>query len=213
MKKIIFYTYILLVIQLNSCAKDDNENEKDVIVTIYEETGFGASVMSTVLTEPLMFSDTDNNEVRILMDIITEGLNLYNDYERGYRYKYRARKIWMDPPPMDVSNIKYDILDLVSKEKIITQERVVDLTLDVSSSTIKFSPRFPYVYEDDGSLKVYDALYVNIEGTNEWRGIIEIEGFEFEEGYEYKLKVQETIKVDPYSRSYSLVEVISKEKE
>ncbi len=205
------FSFILLCVVCISCSDDSVEKEKDVIVTIYEETGFGGSVMSNVLTEPLLFSDTDNKEVRTLTDIITEGTDIYEEYERGYRYTYKAKKIWMDPPPMDVSNVKYVFSDLISKEKIITKDSISDLTLNLESVSILFCPRFPYEYQDNGLLKYYEAMYVNIDGTNEWRGIIDIEGFDYVEGYDYKLKVREKINADPYSRSYSLIEVISKD--
>jgi hypothetical protein len=43
-------------------------------------------------------------------------------------------------------------------------------------------------------------------------GITELENFTFEAGYEYRLSVKEIIRVEPFVRSYSLNEVLSKEK-
>ena len=41
--------------------------------------------------------------------------------------------------------------------------------------------------------------------------LLGIEGFNYEEGYKYKLTVKKIIQAEPYSVSYILVDMISKE--
>lgn len=212
MKKLnAFVVFTALIIIFSGCSEEDVDKEKNVIVTIYENTGYGAAVLSNVLTEPLLFSDNDDNETGTLTDIITEGISVFENYERGYRFTYKAKKVWMNNPPQDVSSIKYVFKELVSKERVITKDSEEDMILFVSSETVKFSPRYPSEYDEDGLPKVYDALSVKKEGTTNWMGIIEIEDFEYEEGYVYRLKVKEIIESEPYSKRYALIEILSKE--
>lgn len=211
MKKLnAFVVLTALIIIFSGCAKDGVDKEKDVIVTIYEHTGYGAAVLSNILTEPLLFSDSDENETGTLTDIITEGVSVHENYERGYRFTYKAKKVWMNNPPQDVSSIKYVFTELMSKERAITEDSEEEITLFISSETVKFSPRYPSEYDKDGWPIVYDALSANKEGTTIWMGIIEIEGFEYEEGYEYRLKVKEIIEAEPYLKRYALIEILSK---
>ena len=212
MKNLSGFVFLALSVIFYGCSKEGVVTEKDVIVTIYEHTGYGASLMSDVLTQPLLFSDSDNNEIRTLTDILTEGINVSENYERGYRFTYKAKKVWMDNPPQDVSSIKYVFTELVSKERVISKDSEEDMTLFVSSETVKYSPQYPIEYDEDGLPRVYDALLAKKVGTTNWMGIIEIEGFEYEEGYEYNLKVKEIVEAEPYSKRYVLVEILSKER-
>ncbi|GAF04373.1 DUF4377 domain-containing protein [Saccharicrinis fermentans] len=126
---------ILLGLIFNSCLKDEeNDKKKNVKITIYPETGYGTSIMSDVWTQPLIFSDSDNGDKKQMMvDIIFEDLNF--NYERGYKYTFKATKVWMQEPPQDVSSIKYTNISLISKEKVITQNIEEDIKLYISPNT------------------------------------------------------------------------------
>jgi len=105
MRKLYFLSaFIVLNLFFTSCLKDEEgDKEKIVVMAIYPETGYGASVMSDILTQPLIFSDSDDNQKRMLVDIITEGFDF--DYERGYEFTLKVKKVWMHEPPQDVSSI------------------------------------------------------------------------------------------------------------
>ncbi|MDO5971395.1 DUF4377 domain-containing protein [Flavivirga aquimarina] len=194
------------------CTKDDGDKEKIVEMTIYPETGYGASVMSDIWTQPLIFSDNDENQEKMLVDIITEGFDF--DYERGYEFKFRVKKIWMQEPPQDVSSIKYEFIELLSKEKVITNDSEENLNQFVASETVKFTPKYPSEYEDEDNMatKIYDALKVKNTDSDNWMILTEIEGFNYENGYEYELRVKKVTQAEPYSVKYVLIEIISKEK-
>lgn len=212
MKKLKLLLGLLLFSALTiSCTKEEIDKEKDVVFTIYEETGYGGALMSTYLTEPFLFSESDNEEIRPLTDILAEGL-LDFDYERGYRYTFKAKKIWMAEPPQDVSNIKYVIHKVLSKEKVITTDRGAEMTLFIESEAVKFVPKYRQEYQTENELSpnIYDAMHAKEVGTNKWMAIINIEGFNFEEGYEYSLKVRKITKVEPYSERYVLLDILSK---
>ncbi len=205
--------FILFSVFFTSCLNDEEgeDREKTVEMTIYPETGYGAAVLSDIITQPLIFSDNDDNEKRMLVDIITEGFDF--DYERGYEYTLKVKKVWMAEPPQDVSSIKYIFIELLSKKKVITEDSEENLNLFVSSETVLFTPRFPseYVETEHGQeIKIYDALYVKNNATNEWMALTEIEGFNYEAGYEYELNVKKVTTAEPYAVRYVLTDVVSK---
>lgn len=207
----LLFGFIALSALLVECTKDEEDREKEVVFTIYEETGYGGAIMSTYLTEPLLFSDSDNKEIRTLTNIIIEGL-LDFDYERGYRYSFKAKKIWMSEPPQDVSSIKYDISELLSKEKVITTDVQKTMTVFVAPETVQFIPRYRNEYEpeDESTPNIYDALYLKEIGMDSWMAIIDIEGFNYEAGYEYELSVKKFTQAEPFSVKYVLLDILSK---
>lgn len=211
MKKLhLFIALVAFSFIFSSCLKDEeNDKEKIVEITIYPETGYGSSVMSDVWTQPLMFSDNDDNQKRILVDVIFENLDL--DYERGYQYTLKAKKVWMSRPPQDVASIKYVFLEKLSKEKVTIEDSEEDFQLFVSSETVKFTPKYPGEYEGtDSSPKIYNALLTKKPDSDSWMTIIEIEGFDFEEGYEYLLNVKKITQAEPYLVRYLLLDIKSK---
>jgi hypothetical protein len=205
----LFVAFIVLVFSLTSCLKDKElDKEKIVEITIYPETGYGASIMSDIWTQPLIFSDNDDYRKQMLVDIIFEGLDI--DYERGYKYTLKAKKVWMHEPPQDVSSIKYVYMKLLSKEKVITENREENMELFVSSETVKFMPQYPMEFEGGESPKIYNALHTKKTGTNDWMTLTVIEGFDFEEGYEYVLDVKKITQAEPYLIRYILLGIKSK---
>jgi|GEM_PF-834848 len=205
----LFIAFIVFCLFFTSCLKDqENDKEKIVEITIYPETGYGASIMSDIWTQPLIFSDNDDNQKQMLVDIIFEGLDI--DYERGYKYTLSAKKVWMHEPLQDVSSIKYVYIELLSKEKVITENSEENIELFVSPETVKFTPKYPAEFEDDQSPKIYNALHTKKTGSDNWMALPAIEGFNFEEGYEYVLNVKKITQVDPYLIRFVLLEIKSK---
>jgi hypothetical protein len=198
---------VVASVLLVSCS-EEGDDEKIVEMTIYPETGYGASVLSDVWTQPLLFSDSEDDQTQMLVDIITEGFDF--EYERGYEYQLKVKKVWMHDPPQDVSSIKYVFIELLSKTKTITEDSEENIELFVSPQTIKFTPKYPSEYEDDQTPKIYDALHVKETGSENWMALPEIEGFDFEENYEYVLDVKKVTQADPYSVTYTLEDIISK---
>jgi hypothetical protein len=123
-----------------------------------------------------------------------------------------VKKVWMHEPPQDVSSIKYVFIELLSKKKVITENSEKNIELFVPSETVRFTPKYPSEYIEDETPKIYDALYAKETGTNNWIAVTEIEGFDFEGGYEYVLNVKKVIQAEPYSVKYILLNIISKNK-
>lgn len=75
----------------------------------------------------------------------------------------------------------------------------------------------PGVMSSDGYNYLNDVYPVKKENTEDWEAMGYIDGFEFEKGYEYKIKISETSYLDyrmgqPAWTEYDLLDVLSKEK-
>ncbi|MFV0507148.1 MAG: DUF4377 domain-containing protein [Bacteroidales bacterium] len=106
-----------------------------------------------------------------------------------------------------MSNVKYHIEKLLSKEQVITSNNKEKLTLIVASETIKFVPEYRYDMES----QIYDVLCVKISGLENKMSIISIEIFDYEPGYEYTIRVNKITQAEPYNIKYSLLKIVSKE--
>ena len=201
---------IFVSLFLFGCEKTEKDKVKTVELTIHPETKISRSELSNTWSDALVISDSHNQEQRALYATITEGLDYNNDFERGYEYKYKVEKVWMQDPPQDVSSIKYRFLKLLSKKKVITENSEKNIQLYVLPQKIEYTPRF---YKDDiaGVPQRKSAMLAKNMSNEEWIALFGIEGFDFEAGYEYVVNVKELTIAEPYSKSYSLVDVVSKE--
>ncbi|MDN3594315.1 DUF4377 domain-containing protein [Zunongwangia endophytica] len=193
----------LIIIFISSCSKDDDgDMEKIVEMTIYPETGIGGFLFSTdVYGEFLLFSESDNQEKRIL----TNGGNIYANlnYEKGYEYKIEARKTFLKNPPQDGSSINFEFIKTLSKEKAITQNSEQQFEMEVGPTKVGFISLL-----EDG---IQQALFVKESGEDYKKPLLNIEGFDYEEGYTYRLNVEKIIQAEPYSVKYVLIDIISQE--
>ncbi len=202
----LFFSFVILSMLFSACSEDLEEDKvKEVTLIIYEETEMGKAT-EDYLFEYFVLSDSDEEGKRSGMLTLIEGINF--DYERGYRYTFKAQKIWMADPPQDISSIKYNIQEMISKEKVIITDKEEKLILTVAAETVKFHPR----HRKDLEEKLYDALSVVDVALGKHMAIIEIEGFDYEAGYEYEIEVKKTTQADPYAISYKLLDVLSKKK-
>ncbi|MFT3738414.1 MAG: DUF4377 domain-containing protein [Breznakibacter sp.] len=190
-------------------------------MTIYAETGYGTGVMSDIWTEPLVFSDSDDNGKQLFINTLTEGFDAL-DYERGYEYILKVKKIWMKEPPQDVSAVKYVYVQTLSKEKALATDSEKEIEMIVSAETVRFMPRFPPIHtlpdaengeNDQKAPVVYDALFVKEEGESQWKPLLAIEGFVYEKGNEYRLKAKKVFLADTYQTRYTLLDILSQNRE
>ena len=211
MKKLnLILVSIFVSLFLFSCEKTEKDKVKTVELTIHPETKINRSELSNTWSDALVISESDNQEQRALYATITEGLDYNNDYERGYEYKYKVEKVWMQDPPLDVSSVKYRFLKLLSKKKVITENSEKNIQLYVLPQKVEYVPRF---YKDDitGVAQRNSAMLAKNMSSEEWIALFEIEGFDFDAGYVYVVNVKELTIAEPYSKSYSLVDVVSKD--
>lgn len=206
MRKIIklnlFLCLTISIAFLSSCSKsDDGDSQKTVEMTVYSETGYNINFMSDNYSEYLIFSESDNQEKRLL----TSGQSIYDNlvYEKGYEYKIEARKIFLKNPPQDGSSIEFEFIKTLSKKKGITQNNERQIEMEVGPTKVGFTSL--------SQNELQQGLLVKENGENRMKPLLGIEGFNYEEGYKYKLTVKKIIQAEPYSVSYILVDMISKE--
>ena len=102
------------------------------------------------------------------------------------------------------------VLFLASCNKV-DSDIVRKVTITVDSKTKEYSPW--------GSETICEGLNINEKDSKEWMviGIDAIEGFKYEEGYEYSLLVEITVLANPplddTNHRYKMIELISKTKQ
>lgn len=194
---------IITITFLTNCSKDDDGNvQKIVEMTVYPETGFGGFFWTTdVHFEFLLFSESDNKDIRLL----TSGGSIYDnlDYEKGFEYKIEARKTFLKNPPQDGSSIEFEFIKIISKNKVVIENSEHQIEMEVGPTKVKFIS-----LSRDG---IQQALFVKENGENNMKPLLGVEGFNYEEGYKYKLNVKKIIQAEPYSVKYILVDIISQE--
>jgi len=219
MKRVVLFTVSLFFVYTAffSCLNENEDKDKVKMVemTIYPETGYAKPVLSSVWSDCLVYMESDDKQEQTLTSTITEGFDF--EYERGYEYTFKAEKVWMSNPPMDVSSIKYIFVGPLEKKKVIVENNEENIELLVVAETVKYVPNYPIEYEGERPV-VYDALFCGDTKTNiGMNGAIcyvlkEIEGFEFESGYEYILNVKKITQANPYSLRFVLIDIKDKQK-
>lgn len=127
-------------------------------------------------------------------------------YEPGYEYVLKVKTEKIENPPADGSSIKYTLVKQVSKTKktgMAAGEKIIIVgpqTVDCSAGA--------------GRMK---CLQVKEKASENWTNFYSnIEGFTYEPGYEYVLKVKtekiENPAADASSIRYTLIEQVSKTK-
>ncbi|HZL10628.1 MAG TPA: DUF4377 domain-containing protein [Prolixibacteraceae bacterium] len=206
MKKIYLVAgFLVLILFFSGCLKEESgDKEKIVEMTVYPETGYSGYFMSdNVWGEFLVISDSNDKNKRLLTFSITEGFSDFN-YEKGYEYKLQVKKIWMKEPPQDVSSIKYVYLETLSREKVINEDSESEIEVSVAAEKVRFIPRLA----DEST----EALFVREKGSVNGYPILDIEGFDYEEGFEYTLRVKKMTQAEPYAVKYILLDILSKGK-
>lgn len=126
-------------------------------------------------------------------------------YEPGYEYVLKVKTEKIANPPADGSSIKYTLVKQVSKTK--KEVAANEKTLIIGSQTVDCSA-------GAGRMK---CMQVKENASESWSNFYShIEGFTYEPGYEYVLKVK-TEKIanppaDASSIKYTLIEQVSKTK-
>ncbi|MDR2238290.1 MAG: DUF4377 domain-containing protein [Chryseobacterium sp.] len=127
-------------------------------------------------------------------------------YEPGYEYVLKVKTEKIENPPADAPSEKYILVKQVSKTKKATADSA-EKTLIVGPQTVDCSA-------GAGRMK---CMQVKESASGSWTNFYSnIEGFNYEPGYEYVLKVK-TEKIanppaDASSIKYTLVEQVSKTK-
>ena len=130
------------------------------------------------------------------------------NYQEGYRYRVLVQRTKRKNVPADASAYTYRVVRVQQKRKMndATVGRGRVLVVEVKESLVDCIGEVPM-----------KCMQVKFPGKQEWNYFYsQIEGFTYEEGYRYKLKIRETDRVnvpaDASSKRYELIRLLSKRK-
>ena len=165
-------TLLLAAFACTACDKDDEYEIREWTVASQLGIAHGASTLQPVL---LVKANDDTSWRAVYQGI--EGF----DFEAGYEYRLRIKAEQLPDPPQDGSSIRYTLLEQISKTpatSVIPDQFFPVFTMGVAPQPLNYrgqrflSVRFPE------------------SGLNEWQPWpFRIEGFEYEPGYVYRLRI------------------------
>lgn len=161
-----------------SCVKDEGEEQIERInaeVSAYTD-GSAIGFFSNTLTEGLLVKLEDNDYYQGFQFSEIAGFT----FERGNTYKLKIKRITPVPQVMDDGAVKYELIKVLSKRNVdYTKE---DATLYVSAQIGE------KIIVQDYKLR---GIKIRAHENEDW-SIVPfncIDGFKYEEGYDYKLSV------------------------
>lgn len=186
---------------LFSCSGVDVSDSKKVVeLTIYPDTGFNEYLFSDdMYGEFLQFSEGKSTQVQLLQNPGDSFADF--KFQKGYKYCIKATKILLKHSPQGTSNVIYQYIETLDKKKVVTQDLESEIIMEVAPVKISYMPR---------GQEPQQAFLVKIITESKPRPILKIEGFDFEKGYTYRLKVKKSIQATPYKEKYTLIEVLAK---
>ncbi len=108
-------TLLFSIILLLSCSKENNENERTVILSIESQTIQNGTIPDSDQTVECMVAKEENtNEVHYLYLGRIENF----EYEEGFEYRIRVLISKIENPPMDGYTESFKLIELISKTKV-----------------------------------------------------------------------------------------------
>lgn len=192
-----------------SCAKDEGDEKIEKInaeVSAYTN-GSSTDFFSDALTECMLVKLEGDDYYQGFYFSEIDGFT----FERGNYYKLRIKQITPAQPVMDGGAIRYELIEVLSKKEAnYTKE---DATLHVSAQLGE-----KIIVQDAYKLR---GIRIRAHENEDWSVVPFncIDGFKYEEGYDYKLSVVKITLPDSgkpknsaLNVQYSLKEIITKTK-
>ena len=166
--KLFFSTLLVVIISaigMVSCNDDDEPKDKVIEVTM--------SVSENTDIMYSLFDDNKENPVECML-VMEDGVDQtwrkmslsgieWLTYEKGHRYKLRAKKTILANPPADGSAWKYELVEVLEDKEIIGPELPVEATIKSEADIVyeelcpieKYSVSSPIFV--DGNGKIYSS--------------------------------------------------------
>ena len=166
--KLFFSTLLVVILSaigMVSCIDDDELKDKVVEVTM--------SVSENTDIMYSLFDDNKENPVECML-VMEDGVDQtwrkmsfsgieWFTYEKGHRYKLRAKKTILANPPADGSAWKYELVEVLEDKEIIGPELPVEATIKSEADIVyeeqcpieKYSVSSPIFV--DGNGKIYSS--------------------------------------------------------
>lgn len=159
------FVVIISAIGMVSCNDDDEPKDKVIEVTM--------SVSENTDIMYSLFDDNKENPVECML-VMEDGVDQtwrkmsfsgieWFTYEKGHRYKLRAKKTILANPPADGSAWKYELVEVLEDKEIIGPELPVEATIKYEADIVyeelcpieKYSVSSPIFV--DGNGKIYSS--------------------------------------------------------
>ena len=111
---------MLAAFSLASCSSDDDNKDKVEQVTVYvsAETGTYYDLFDSKREHPIEgMQIQEKGETRWECVHFATIMGFFN-YEKGNEYELLVKKTTLANPPQDASNIRYELISIVSQRKI-----------------------------------------------------------------------------------------------
>ena len=107
---------MLAAFSLASCSSDNDNEDKVEQVTVYvsAETGTYTPLFSDEPVEGMLIQEKGNTRWSCVHFATITGFT----YEKGNEYELLVKKTILANPPQDASNVKYELIRIVSQKKI-----------------------------------------------------------------------------------------------
>ena len=118
-KKTIITALLVAIIGLASCSSDNDNEDKVEQVTVYvsAETGTYYSLFDAEREQPIegmQIQERGEIHWRCVHFATITGFT----YEKGNEYELLVKKTTLANPPQDASNIRYELIRIVSQRKV-----------------------------------------------------------------------------------------------
>lgn len=190
-----------------------NENEtRDKVEEMNAEVSAITSISGTLFTndpiEGMLVQFGNSNDFNFLN---FSGIDNFT-YQRGNKYNLRIERTTLANPPADGSIYRYKLIEILSQQQ--GEGTRENIRLSVSAEIGKY--KWGEITQDIPAR----GMKIQEETDNEWVVVPfnKIEGFQYEEGYNYKLSVEKiTLSANQEQSSwqmtqYVLLDIISKKK-
>lgn len=189
-------TLLLAAFACTACDKDDEYEIREWTVASQLGIAHGPHTLQPVL----LVKANDDTSWRALYGGI-EGF----EYQPGYEYRLRIKAEQLPDTPQDGSSIRYTLLEQISKApatSVIPERFFPAFTMEVAPQPMNYrGQRFLGVRFPES-------------GLNEWQPWpFRIEGFEYEPGYVYRLRIGTSVIPAPdspegyYTVCYSMLDM------
>lgn len=166
--KLFFSTlFVVIISAIGMVSCNDDDEPKDKVIEVTMSVSENTDIMYS------LFDDNKENPVECML-VMEDGVDQtwrkmslsgieWFTYEKGHRYKLRAKKTILANPPADGSAWKYELVEVLEDKEIIGPELPVEATIKSEADIVyeelcpieKYSVSSPIFV--DGNGKIYSS--------------------------------------------------------
>ncbi|MGN1220594.1 MAG: DUF4377 domain-containing protein, partial [Candidatus Cryptobacteroides sp.] len=162
--KLFFSTlFVVIISAIGMVSCNDDDEPKDKVIEVTMSVSENTDIMYS------LFDDNKENPVECML-VMEDGVDQtwrkmsfsgieWFTYEKGHRYKLRAKKTILANPPADGSAWKYELVEVLEDKEIIGPELPVEATIKSEADI---------VYEEQCPIEKYSVsspIFVDGNGT------------------------------------------------